>query len=249
MRQKLKPMDMPKGAVMDDVTTRVVCLVVGYLFGMFLTADVVSRAISGKWARDVGSHNPGMANVGSLYGVKAAAITLAGDIIKTVIPCLACAALFPALGTGVSLAASSGQGGTGSVASALQPGQLALLWAGCGVVIGHNFPAWTGFKGGKGVAVTCSVVVLFNPLWGFVALVVGFVVVLATKQLCFGAGAITLVSLVTTGCLYGIGEPFWLMLFLLAMMLLKHGGPMINALHGKEPQTDLIGMVKKHTGK
>lgn len=230
---------------MDDITTRVFCLVIGYVFGMFLTADFVSRAISGKWARDVGSHNPGMANVGSLYGVKAAAITLAGDILKTVIPCLVCAALFPTLGMAAAPAASTSGGCFSSTSSVLQPGQLALLWAGCGVVIGHNFPMWTGFHGGKGVAVTCSVVVLFDPLWGFVALVLGFVTVLLTKQLCFGAGIITLAMLIATGCVYGIGEPFWLMLFLLAMMLIKHGGPMINALHGKEPQTDLVAIAKK----
>lgn len=204
---------------------RIECLIIGYLCGCFLTAEVVSRAKSGKSAREVGSHNPGMANVGSLYGVGAAAITLAGDIAKVLLPFLVCRfVLFP------------------------EAGNMVALWVGTGATLGHDFPFWSKFKGGKGVTTTCATAVLFDPLWGFVSLIVGFVVVLLSKQLCFGAFAIASAFLVVAW--FGGGpEALAFAGVLWVLTLIAHGKPMWRALHGEEPQTDLIKKVREHWAK
>lgn len=192
------------------------CLIIGYACGYFLTADVVCRAALHESAFDVGSHNPGMANVGSLLGVKGAAVVLAGDIGKSIVACEVSRFLIaPSAGT------------------------LAVLVAGLGLILGHDFPVWHGFRGGKGVTVTCSAIVLADPIPGIVALVVGFVVVLATRYLCFGAIAIPMLFFVFEAVLQW--PALWLAIALayVALAFVKHGGPAWRALHGREPKTNL----------
>ena len=108
---------------------RLLCLLVGYLCGGFLTAELVARARTGKSAAALGTGNPGMANLAHELGKGWGAVVLAGDIAKTALAFGLCRLLFPALGG------------------------LSGLWAGLGAVLGHNFPLWRGFRGGKGVAV------------------------------------------------------------------------------------------------
>lgn len=69
---------------------RFLCIVIGYLCGCFLTADAVARHKTGKSAFAIGTGNPGMANILEQFGVKWAAATLLGDVLKTVLPCLLC---------------------------------------------------------------------------------------------------------------------------------------------------------------
>ena len=102
---------------------RLLCLLVGYLCGCFLTAELVARARTGKSAVALGTGNPGMANLAHELGKGWGAVVLAGDIAKTALAFGLCRALFPALGG------------------------LSGLWAGLGAVLGHNFPFWRGFRG------------------------------------------------------------------------------------------------------
>ena len=121
---------------------RLLCLLLGYLCGCFLTAELVARARTGKSAAALGTGNPGMANLAHELGKGWGAVVLAGDIAKTALAFGLCRALFPALGG------------------------LSGLWAGLGAVLGHNFPLWRGFRGGKGVAVTCAALILSPPCGG-----------------------------------------------------------------------------------
>lgn len=138
-------------------------LLIGYLFGCFLTADVVCRAAVHKSAFDVGVGNPGMANVGHELGTKYALVVLAGDILKTLIAVLLAWSLFghnPAV----------------------------TLWAGVGATAGHNHPLWHRFKGGKGVTTTCSAIILADPLLGCMSSVLGLAIgVAGLGYLCLGA--------------------------------------------------------------
>ena len=204
------------------MTDRILCVIVGYVCGMFLTADVVTRAKLGKHARDLGSGNPGMANVAGLLGAGWALVTLAGDILKTVLACELCRwALCPGMG------------------------QLAVLYAGFGAVLGHNYPAWTGFRGGKGVTVTCSAFVLFDPLWGFVAMLVGLAVILLSKYLPWGAIVISAAFLVSESIKGASPEVLVLCALLTLLMIIAHGAPSIRALKGAEPKVDVLGEIKK----
>lgn len=110
-----------------QVDMRPVCIALGYLYGSFLTADLVVRAKTGKHRWD-SFGNPGTANVASRLGTRYGIIVLCGDILKTVLACICGLLLLPG------------------------PERLGVLYAGFGAVIGHCWPVWKGFRGGKGIA-------------------------------------------------------------------------------------------------
>lgn len=170
-------------------------LLIGYAFGCFLTADVVCRRLAGKPVFQVGVGNPGMANVGHELGTRAAALVLAGDIAKTLAAWLVVRALFPANAAVCGLAATTG------------------------ATIGHNFPAWHRFRGGKGVTTTCSAIILAAPALGIGSAVVGLVVVLLSGYLCVGAEAITLTFLLTCCVAYGPTSAYAAYALVLAALL------------------------------
>ena len=111
--------------------TGAVVVSLAYLLGSVSTAIVVCRLMGLPDPRTEGSNNPGATNVLRIGGKKAAALTLAGDSLKGVIPMLACHLL------GVSV--------------------LAFALAGLAVFLGHLYPVFFGFKGGKGVATALGV--------------------------------------------------------------------------------------------
>jgi len=100
---------------------------IGYLLGTFPTADLVARRASGGRVdlRRSGTGNPGTANAFGVLGTRAAAQVLAGDI---------------------------GKGAAACAAGAAVAGPVGAHLAGTSSVVGHCYPVWTGFRGGKGVA-------------------------------------------------------------------------------------------------
>ena len=73
-----------------EITLRILCLLVGYLLGSFLTAECIARRLTGRSARDLGSGNPGMANIMATLGKGPGFAVLAGDVAKTVLACGLC---------------------------------------------------------------------------------------------------------------------------------------------------------------
>lgn len=173
-------------------------LAIGYACGMFLTADVVCRMVRGKSAFETGVGNPGMANVGHEMGVRWAAVVLAGDVGKTLLAWLACRAFFP-----------------GDVATA-------GVMAGLGTTLGHDYPAWHRFRGGKGVTTTCSAICLTNPVLGIVSCLAGLVEVLLCGYLCVGAITISAAWLVLS-IVFGSTCQSVAAVVLLVLMTLAHG--------------------------
>lgn len=117
---------------------------VAYLLGSLSSAVIVSRLSGLPDPREEGSKNPGATNVLRLGGKKAAAITLAGDAIKGLIPAL--------------------------LANALGAEPLVVALVGLGAFIGHLFPVFFGFKGGKGVATAFGVLSGFSGWVGLAVL-------------------------------------------------------------------------------
>ena len=146
------------------MVVRIVCLLVGYLCGCVLTAEVVARRAAGRSIFELGDGNPGMANVGHELGTPAALVCLAGDILKTLLPVLVMSRVFPQLGWAVV---------TG--------------WTGLGSTLGHILPFWHRFRGGKGVTTISSAIILMNPLWGILAGVVGVATIILSGYLSMGA--------------------------------------------------------------
>lgn len=101
--------------------------VLGYLIGTFPTADLVARRMSGGTVdlRRAGTGNPGGANALKVLGKRAGYTVMAGDVAK---------------------------GALASAVGGLVAGPVGAHLAGTSSVVGHCFPVWTGFRGGKGVA-------------------------------------------------------------------------------------------------
>ena len=197
---------------------KALCLLIGYLFGCILTAELIVKHKTGKSVSEFGTGNPGMANVMRIFGFKTGAAVLAGDLIKTVAAVLICCLLF----------------GRSSVLPSGKPlGQPAVLWAGLGATLGHNWPVWRRLKGGKGVAVTCMTIFLFSPLWGLVSDAAGMLVVFRTGYLPLGAVVITTLFTVFSGIFYGM-EAFIPALVLALIMLSRHYPGLIRSFKGTE---------------
>lgn len=195
---------------MDHWELAVICTVIGYLCGCFLTAELAARLAEGKSASEIGSGNPGMANIMANLGKKAGFFVLAGDVGKTLIA------------FGVSWLLAGGL-----------LGRETFLWAGLGVVLGHNFPFWKKFRGGKGVAVTCTWLIFFMPVWGTVSCIAGGAVVLATGYLPLGAVLIPLLGTCFAFFSQGImAAIFFLLSFLL--MLSRHYRGLLRIVRGTE---------------
>lgn len=195
---------------------RMLCIVIGYLCGCFLTADVVTRCKAGKSAFLLGSGNPGMANIGHVLGIKWAAVTLFGDVSKTALACLVCRyVLFPDLG------------GT------------AVLYAGVGAAMGHGFPFWHRFKGGRSVAVSCVYMLLFAPLPGIIAELAGLCTVLLTGYLAVGAITMPVLFLYPVFRFYGV-EDGLVALAGTALTLFLHRDSIVRMIHGQEEKTKLF---------
>jgi len=119
------------------------CLL-AYLIGSFSTAIITCKIMGIEDPRKTGSNNPGATNVLRHGGKKAAIITLFGDMLKGLIPVL--------------------------VAIQLQADILTISLVGLFALLGHIFPVYYGFKGGKGVATFYGVILGMNWLVGLIAL-------------------------------------------------------------------------------
>ena len=185
---------------------RIGSLVIGYLFGNLLTAELVARLHLHKSAFEIGSGNPGTANITKQAGLKYGAIVLSGDILKTVAACLLCRyVLFPPA-DGLPLS-----------------GALRIAWAGLGCTIGHNLPFWHRFKGGKGVATTCATLFLISPVPGTLAMLIGLAAVKLKKSLAWG-GILIPAAFIPFSVMYFGNEMTFLTLVLTAFMVWRHFG-------------------------
>ena len=131
---------------MNTILLRGICLVVGYLFGMIQTAYLYGR-MKGIDIREHGSGNAGTTNTLRVLGKKAGLIVFLGDLAKTIIPVLT----------------------VGFIIRAYLPEYedyvfLLRLYTGFGAILGHNFPFYLGFKGGKGIAATGGMILGFSGL-------------------------------------------------------------------------------------
>ena len=148
-----------------------ICLLCGYGFGCISTGYFVGKAYHVD-IRKYGSGNAGTTNTLRTLGCKAGVLTYLGDFLKAVIPIL----LFRNL-----------------LFAEMDYAQLSGLYTGLGVVLGHNYPFWLRFKGGKGIAVTSGVMAAFDPLLIPVFILLFVVVVAITRYVSLGSLLISIV--------------------------------------------------------
>lgn len=120
---------------------RLICLAVGYACGLFQTSYIIGRIYKTD-IREHGSGNAGTTNALRTFGKKAGALTLLGDLMKCVIAIWIVKALF--------------RNSYGEILP------LLCLYAGAGCILGHNFPFYLNFRGGKGVAASVGMILAFD---------------------------------------------------------------------------------------
>lgn len=152
---------------MMDILKIVAALVAGYLLGSLNTAVIVGK-IYGKDIRSHGSKSAGLTNTLRVLGKPAAALVLAGDIVKGIVACL----------IGLQLGVYAHSGDTVDCVS--------LLAAGAGAVIGHNWPVYFGFKGGKGALTGVAVLFMFDWRIALVCLALFVTLVALTRYVSLG---------------------------------------------------------------
>ena len=187
---------------------KLICLCVGYLCGCPLTGELVARSMTGKSAFEIGDGNPGMANVGHELGTTAAALCLAGDILKTLLPVLLMSRLFPQLGW-----------------------HVATAWTGLGATLGHIWPFWHGFRGGKGVTTIFSTIILMQPLFGILAGIVSIVTIVLSGYLSVGAVVGMLFYTIATALKLPRDCAFVSLVFTV-LQLITHGSKLRGILNG-----------------
>lgn len=143
----------------------IICLLLGYFFGCFSTGYIIGK-INKVDITQYGSKSSGTTNALRTLGAKAGLFTLIGDMIKAIIPILLVKlAIFPNNDDVLLLA----------------------LYTGLGVVVGHNYPIFLKFKGGKGIAATAGTMVAFDPLIIPFALPVFIISVAITRYVSVGS--------------------------------------------------------------
>ena len=156
---------------MQTVLASILSAAAAYLLGSVSFAIVVSKSLYHQDVRQFGSGNAGMTNILRTYGKKAAALTLAGDFLKGVAAVLISRLIFAAMG--VTLFDGAYVGG---------------LFA----ILGHLYPVYFGFRGGKGILTSIGIIAVINPLVFLGLLIIGLPLIFLTKIVSVGslAGAV-----------------------------------------------------------
>ena len=141
--------------------------IVSYLIGSISFSVIISKKMAGFDVREKGSKNAGSTNVLRTVGKKAAAITLVCDILKGVIAILIAFIV-------------------GKIAKDINPALLVQIAAIC-VVVGHTFPIFFKFKGGKGVATSLGIILLLNWQIGLICLVFALILMILTRMVSLGS--------------------------------------------------------------
>lgn len=220
------------------ILERILCLVIGYVFGLFQTAYFYGKA-HGIDIRQHGSGNSGTTNALRVLGTKAGLIVFAGDCLKCIIAVLVTRLLF-------------GNSHGESI-------YLLALYTAAGVILGHNFPFYMKFKGGKGIAATAGLVLAFHPYFIPMGIVMFFGAFLLTHYVSLGsllvyAGfMIEMVICGQLGVFTGTSQAQLIEMYIITALLTimaywKHRTNIVRLIKGEENKTYLFKKKAKGEG-
>jgi len=183
-------------------------IALGYLFGSVSTAIIVCRLMGLPDPRTDGSGNPGATNVARLGGKKAAALTLVGDMLKGLIPVV--------------------------IAHAMHAGPVILAATALAAFLGHLYPVFFGFRGGKGVATALGVI--YGLYWPVGLLTTAVWLAMALLFRYSSLAALIAILLTPLGFLWLRPEPAIIIAMCVLTVLLywRHRSNIANLLSGKE---------------
>lgn len=214
-----------------EILVRVLCVVMGYCLGLFQTAYIYGK-LHGIDIREYGSGNSGTTNALRVLGKKAGIIVFLGDFGKAVIACV--------------LARVIGIYYYPDIMYSL------VLWAGLGVVLGHNFPCYMHFKGGKGIAATAGVILGILDWRIMVICLSAFLIcVIITRYVSLGSLVVVtlfFLSFVILGCTGHIMNPvlheayenisliesYCIIFLFTTLAFVRHKANIMRLIHGEE---------------
>lgn len=214
---------------------RLLCIVIGYVFGLFQTAFIYGK-MHGIDIRQHGSGNAGTTNTLRVLGTKAGLIVFAGDVIKCILAVVICGLLF----------------------GKTHPDEVYLLklYAAAGAILGHNFPFYLNFKGGKGIAATAGLVLSFHPAFIPVGVILFFGAFLITHYVSLGSLLVyagLMIQMILCGQMglfhstqQVLIEMYIITAFLTIMAYYKHRENIVRLFKGEERKTYLF--KKNHGG-
>lgn len=210
--------------------SRLVCLLIGYCFGLFQTAYFYGK-LKGIDIRTMGSGNAGTTNTLRVLGTKAGFIVLAGDILKTVLA-IALVRVWV-------------------VPHGKEWEYLLVMYTAAGSILGHNYPFYMQFKGGKGIAATAGLLFSFHPVLAVTGVAVFLLVFNLTHYVSLGSltvYAVFLIQLIYMGQngVFGsveqvvLTEMYILTFLLLLMAYWKHRENIVRLWKKEERKTYLF---------
>ena len=206
---------------------RLICILIGYIFGLIQTAYIYGK-MNGIDIRTVGSGNAGTTNALRVLGKKAGLIVFLGDVAKTVAAVIVVRLLF-----GASYQDSI---------------YMLMMYTAAGVILGHNYPFYLNFKGGKGIAATAGLIASLGPVFILVEGLVFIIVFTTTHYVSLGS-LLVYVALIIHLYIFGqnglfpgmtqpaLNEMYFVALFLMAMAFWRHRSNIKKLLEGTERKT------------
>ncbi|MCM3602807.1 glycerol-3-phosphate 1-O-acyltransferase PlsY [Robertmurraya korlensis] len=165
-------------------------LIIAYLLGSIPTALLVGKWLYQVDIRTLGSNNPGATNTIRVLGKKAGIIVLLVDV---------------------------GKGALATYLPILLHSDFDPLYAGLLAVIGHCFPIFAGFRGGKAIATTAGFLIVYNPVLFLVTFLTFFIVIFVSKYVFFGSISVGIAMLIYS--LFEEGYHIDLIFFLFLLLL------------------------------
>lgn len=200
------------------MATYIIVSIIAYLLGSISFSVIFTKKLAGFDVREKGSGNAGSTNVLRTAGKKVAILTLICDILKGVVA------------VGIAVIA-------GIIVEGLDTALLVQL-AAIFVVIGHTFPIFFGFRGGKGVATALGVLMIVNYQIGLICLVFALVLMTITRMVSLGSIMAAILYPILTLFIHQNyivdGNYFIFSLLLAAMIVFNHRANLKRLLEGKE---------------
>lgn len=184
--------------------------VIAYILGSVSTGLLVAKIAKGPDLRSVGSKNTGASNVLRTMGWKWGLITFFGDMGKAVLACL--------------------------IGLLLVGNMFGAYLAGLLVILGHNWPIFFGFRGGKGVASSCGVMVFCFPVPALIGYAVAISVITLTKFISLGSmSMLTVYAIIVCSFFSGGNSCIIVWAIVLAVLcILRHRTNIGRLIHGTE---------------
>ena len=213
---------------------RLVSIGIGYVFGLFQTAFIYGK-LHGIDIREHGSGNAGTTNTLRVLGTKAGLIVLAGDIIKCILAIVI----------------------SGLIFGDSHPDEIYLLklYAAAGAILGHNFPFYLHFRGGKGIAATAGLILSFHIAFLPMGVIIFFGTFFLTHYVSLGSLLVyagLMIEMVVAGQMGLFGAPqavlnemYIVTAFLTVLAYYKHRENIGRLLKGVERKTYLTKKNKE----